>query len=96
MEYNGKQADLFALANILFLMVSQCHPFKFAKTNDTNYRYIAGNRPDLFWKIFTSSGFSFSDDLIDMLTGMWQLNPCARFTLDELFAHPWVNGPTIS
>lgn len=37
-----------------------------------------------------------SEDLKDLITGMLQLNPDARFTLDEVLAHPWVQGETPS
>ena len=54
---------------------------------------IAGNKPEYFWKTF-SKVTPVSEDLKDLITGMLQLNPDARFTLDEILAHPWVQGET--
>lgn len=93
--YSGKAADLFAAAIVLFMMVSQCQPFEEAKVHDKYYRLIAGNKPQMYWKIYNKVA-PMSDDLKDLLTGMMQLDPSSRFTLDEIFAHPWINGPTPS
>lgn len=91
--YSGKQADLFALGIVLFMMLTQCQPFEQAKVNDKYYRLIAGNKPQYFWKTF-SRVTELSEELKDLITGMLQLNPDARFTLDEILAHPWVQGET--
>lgn len=91
-SYSGKEADLFAVGVILFMMVTQCQPFDEAKVTDKYYRLIAGNRPSQFWRIFDRV-VSLSDDLKDLLVGMMQLDPSARFTLDEVLTHPWMQGP---
>jgi len=91
--YSGKQADLFAMAVVLFMMITQCQPFDQAKVTDKYYRLIAGNKPEFFWKTF-SKVTPVSEELKDLITGMLQLNPDARFTLDEILAHPWVQGET--
>lgn len=43
-SYCGKQADLFAAAVILFMMVFEKRPFDEAKVSDPFYQLIAGNR----------------------------------------------------
>ena len=88
-SYNGKSADLFALAVVLFMMLTQCQPFDQAKVTDKYYRLIAGNKPSFFFKIFEKVA-PMSDDLKDLLTGMLQLDAGARYTIDEIFAHPWL------
>jgi serine/threonine protein kinase len=93
--YSGKAADMFAVAVVLFMMITQCQPFDQAKVTDKYYRLIAGNKPSLYWKIFDKI-CPISDDLKDLLTGMLQLDPNARFTIDEVFAHEWVQGPVPS
>lgn len=90
--YSGKEADLYAVGVVLFMMITQCQPFDEAKINDKYFRLIAGNRPSIFWKIFDKV-VPVSDDLKDLLTGMMQLDPSARYSLDEIFGHPWMQGP---
>lgn len=90
--YSGKAADMFAVAVVLFMMITQCQPFDQARVTDKYYRLIAGNKPSLYWKIFEKVT-QISDELKDLLTGMLQLDPSARFTMDEIFAHEWMQGP---
>lgn len=89
--YCGKQSDLFAAAVVLFTICTQCAPFERASVKDNFYRYIAGNRPDKFWAFFKSVA-PLSQDFKDLITGMLQLNPQARFTLEEVITHPWMHG----
>jgi serine/threonine protein kinase len=91
-SYSGKAADLFSAAVVLFMMVSQCQPFEEARVTDKFYKFIAGNKSENYWSIFERVGH-FSQDLKDLLTGMFQLDPAARFTLEEIFVHPWMQGP---
>lgn len=92
-SYCGRQADLFAVGVCLFTMLTQCAPFQSATTKDNFYRYLAGNRPDKFWAYF-SSVCNLSEDVKNLLTGMFQLNPHCRFTLEEIKSHPWLHGQT--
>ena len=93
--YTGKNADLFALAVVLFIMVTGFQPFDNAKTNDTYYKFIAGNKPSLYWNIFKQAA-PVSDELKDLITGMLQLDPSARLSFEEILAHPWLMGPVPS
>ena len=90
--YGGKDADLFASAVTLFMMVTQCQPFGQAKVTDKFYRLIAANKIHEFWPIFDKV-VPLSAELKDLLSGMLQFDPSARYTLEEIFAHPWMQGP---
>ena len=74
-------------------MATQRVPFEEAKVNEPLYKYIAGNRASFFWNKFKKVA-TLSDDLKDLLTTMMQLNASARFTLEEIMVHPWLDGPT--
>lgn len=92
-SYCGKQADLFAAAVILFMMVFEKRPFDEAKVSDPFYQLIAGNRCKLYWRQFEKCG-AVSEELKDLLQGMMQLNPHARSSFEEVLAHPWLKGET--
>lgn len=49
----------------------------------------------MYWRQFEKC-CSPSDELKDLLQGMMQLNPHARDSLEEVMAHPWVQGDTAS
>jgi serine/threonine protein kinase len=51
MAYQGRPADIFTAAIILFCMVAEHPPFTFARPDDTYYKCISGNRSDLYWKL---------------------------------------------
>lgn len=70
-------------------------PFKEAKIDDPLYQLIAGNRSSYFWKKFKQHA-TLSEELKDLLTSMFQLNTSARYTLDEIMVHPWLDGPVPS
>ena len=71
MSYCGKQADLFASAVSLFMMIFQAMPFGEAEVNDSFYRLIAGNKPSYYWPIYEKKT-PVSEELKDLLTGMIQ------------------------
>jgi len=92
--YKGDQVDLFAAGMILFIMVAQHPPFSSATPKDPYYKCIAANRADIFWKTHCKSKEGgvkfFSDDFKDLFEKMVALDPNARLSIDEIFAHPWL------
>lgn len=96
--YNGASVDLFAASIILFIMVTQHPPFSKAVPDDPFYRLICANRADLFWKAHAKNktgGLAFfSEEFMNLITSMLQLDPTHRLSMAEVKAHPWMAGPT--
>ncbi|CAI2367630.1 unnamed protein product [Moneuplotes crassus] len=92
--YRGEEADLFASAVILFILVTEHPPFLRAETSDRYYKLIASGRWEEFWDI--DSDLPLSKSFIDFFTRMVSLDPVERMTLSELKAHEWFNGPVPS
>lgn len=90
-EYNPQQADLFASAVILFILLTQHPPFLRAETTDRYYKLISTGNWDKFWAAHQDEKLSSS--FIDFFTSMAGYEPTERLTLDELKKHPWYNGP---
>lgn len=64
-----------------------------AKISDRYYRYVAGNKPQIFWQQFDKLVY-ISEPLKDLIIGMIQLDVNARLTIDEILCHPWLTqGP---
>jgi serine/threonine protein kinase len=91
-RYNGPLVDIFAAGVVLFVMVFGKMPFYKAISTDVYYKALAGNRPDLFWKIhFKKMGSDFkpSESIIELLTMMLCYYPLNRPSLAEISSHGW-------
>lgn len=92
--YVGREIDLFAAAVILFVLVVGHPPFTQASNEDRLYMMICQNRSDLFWKAHSKSRGAgnklMSDELMNLLICMFQLEPEHRPSLFEVMAHPWM------
>lgn len=96
-EYEADQADLFASAVILFILLCQHPPFVKAEPSDRYYRRIAkdnGAQIDKFWRVYEDE--DFSDEFIDLFSRMVAYDPDDRITLEEVKEHAWFNGPVAS
>jgi len=94
--YFGHNVDLFALGIILFILYTGHPPFNTANPKDPHYRLLAEGQADLFWKQHSKSkekGF-FSEEFMDLITNMLQVNPCHRLSLADIVGHEWMQGKT--
>jgi 5'-AMP-activated protein kinase catalytic alpha subunit len=90
--YNGPLVDIFAAGVVLFVMVFGEMPFSKAEPSDIEYRVLAGNKPDVFWKIQfkkMESDFKPSESIIELLTMMLCYYPWERPSLAEITSHGW-------
>ena len=95
MPYRGMSVDIFSCAVILFVMMTNAFPFNRAAPDDKLYVLLANNRADLFWRHqMKACNQNFSQELMDLLTCMLQLDPLHRPSIAEVLGHPWVHGPT--
>jgi len=95
--YQGAQVDIFAAAIILFIMVAQHPPFNQATPKDPFYKCLAAGRADIFWKTHCKSkpgkDAFFSNEFKELIQAMMQLDAGHRPTIQEILAHPWMQGP---
>jgi len=89
--YRGEEADLFAAAVILFILVTQHPPFIRAEEVDRYYKSIATNDWESFWEVH--SDLPLSKNFIDFFSRMVNIDPVERMNLAEIKAHEWYNGP---
>lgn len=90
-EYNGAQADLFASAVILFILLSQHPPFIRAEETDRYYKKIYQGKWSKFWDTYADEGFS--ESFKDLFCKMVHPNPERRLTLQQIKEHEWFLGP---
>lgn len=93
-RYSGPFADLFGAGLILFLMVTKNKPFLKASPSDDYYKQLLSNRSDRFWAIHLRPfGDDFlSEEIKDLLLGLFESNPARRLSISEIKAHPWYKG----
>lgn len=94
-EYEGSRVDLFASAIILFVILTQRPPFTSANPQDPHYRLIAAGRANLFWQAHAEAENGediYTAEFKDLFEKMMTLNPANRPTLEEIYAHPWMQG----
>lgn len=93
--YEGPRVDLFASAIILFVILTQRPPFSSANPQDPHYRLLAANRAEIFWQAHKDAEEGtdiYSPEFKDLFEKMMALNPAQRPTLDDILAHPWMQG----
>jgi len=89
--FNGQVADLFALAVVLFTMMTGVPPFKSATLEDPHYRLLCLGRTEEFWAAHAhgrTRGF-FSVAFKDLISQMLAPSPYMRPALAEVVYHPW-------
>lgn len=87
--FNGLLVDMWALGVILFILVCGVPPFDFASPLDDRYRMVrSGNLGDMLrqWRLLRSR------EVIDLLQKMLNPIPKQRLTIEEILAHPWMQG----
>lgn len=92
--YKGAEADLFASAVILFILLSQHPPFIRAEEGDRYYKKIIQDKWDKFWKVYEDE--NFTEAFKDLFSKMVSPSPHLRLTLQEIKEHEWFNGPVAS
>ena len=94
---------MWALGVTLFVVGCTRYPFNdkywnsdFGYGKDPNYRNLKEQKADLFWAYYDGLDATneFSDELKHLISGILRPNPETRFTLDDIFAHPWFQGET--
>lgn len=82
--YSGAKVDAWACGIILYVLVSGALPFD-ADDTETLFKRIM--RCDITYPPF------FSNDLIDLVSNLLNIDPKRRYSLADVTRHPWFSGP---
>jgi len=85
-EYNGPKADVWSLGVVLFVLVCGGLPFEDTDLPTLRTRVLSGK-----YRI----PFYMSHECEDLLRRMLKVDPDQRYTLKQVFRHPWmkIGGP---
>lgn len=80
-QYDGREADVWSIGVILFLMVTGQHPWNVVNTSMMTRQILKGN--------YTVPK-TVSDECKDLIERMLKVDPKDRITIDGIMAHPWL------
>lgn len=98
-EYDGKAVDSFMVGVVLFVMLTANTPFRDgASINDPFYKFFFNGTPQGFWSLHQSrlKNINFSEDLKDLLNGLFAVDGKQRPDLTKVLEHKWFSGPVAS
>lgn len=82
------------------MMLTARPPFRTAQKEDPYYKLLIGKRADLFWQAQAAADDDgrdiYSSEFKNLFEKMCAFNPKDRLTLEQVLAHPWFSGPTMS
>jgi serine/threonine-protein kinase SRK2 len=88
--YDGKKADLFSAAVVLFILVRGIFPFKEARKEEFFFSFLVSKNYSEYWKKVEST--YLSAPCRDLLEKMLSYDPAERLTIEEIRAHPWMQA----
>jgi serine/threonine protein kinase len=88
--YDGRKADLFSSAVVLFILVRGIFPFKEARKEEFFYSFLCQKNYDEYWAKVEST--YLSADCRDLLQKMLSYDPAERPSIAEIRAHPWMQA----
>ncbi|CAD8124676.1 unnamed protein product [Paramecium sonneborni] len=91
-EYDGSKVDVFALGQILFIMMTGC--FAFQKSNHSSYKLIKEKNHQQFWqKMQNQLKRELPDNFKDLINKMFEYDYNQRISFEECLQHPFLQGP---
>jgi len=87
--FDGHAVDMWAIGPILFLMVAGFPPWEIADNSDERFYYFSNG---YLAQTVATWNLGLSADLIDLLQRMFFINPRDRLSLEQVRAHPWMQG----
>ena len=88
--FDGFAVDIWALGTILFMLAFGFPPWDRASEDDARFLQFSGGHVA---QILRSWNMDASDDLMDLLQGMFWRDPNQRLSLKHIRDHAWMSGP---
>ena len=79
--YEGPPVDMWSSGVVLYAMLSGTVPFKPANLNELNKIMMKGEYPPIQ---------DISKEATHLISGLLELDPKKRFTIDKVMNHPWL------
>lgn len=89
--YDARAVDLFAVAVILFNMVTGVAPFKSASPSNPHYKCLMNGDYKRYWSLFDPKNEQ-SLEFKELMQIMLRRDPKDRLSIEGIKSHPWFNG----
>lgn len=87
--FDGHAVDLWAVAIMLFTMVTGARPWEHPTRADYSFRYMTGGQ---MRQVLSGWNMGLTPAVMDLLEKMLFYDPLDRLSLDQIFQHPWMQG----
>jgi serine/threonine protein kinase len=85
--FDGHAVDMWATGVILFLMLTGFPPWERPMPTDERFRYMSNG---YLVQMLTEWQVGLSADAMDLLQRMFWIDPTDRLSLEQVWAHPWM------
>lgn len=90
--FDGHAVDIWALGPILFAMVTGFPPWQIADKSDEWFWYLACQSEGNVHLACQHLRLELSDEIVELLQRMFRIKPRERLGLEQIRAHPWMQG----
>jgi len=88
--YDGREADIFSVGVIIFIIVLGIFPFQEARKEEYFYKLLVnGNFPKYWNKV---GGETLSNEFKDLIQSMFSFKGSDRPKMEDLINHPWMSS----
>lgn len=87
----GKEIDLWAVGCLAYILLSGYPPF-YMEDNDYHNKMLYKNILNGRYDMTTEQLKSVSEEAQDLITGLLNVDPKKRLTVDQALAHPWIQA----
>lgn len=86
-NFDGSAIDVWTAGAILFVLLTGTKPYRIPHSSDCLFRFVT-NKEQLS-TLLNRWGIALSNEALDLLHNMLQVDPRKRLTIDEVMGHPW-------
>jgi len=94
-KYKGSKADIWSAGVNLFIFVGGHPPFNVANSSDWWFSCIINKQYDRFWAAHFRAIPPFSQELREMISRIFVVDPEERCSLEQIKLHPWFQKQTV-
>ena len=90
--YNPQLSDIWSAGCLLFIMLTGVPPYETSSNIDIRFRYLVSGQLEA---LMNHWNFKMDPEAIDLLNGIFKLNPDERLSIDKILHHSWFKSVII-